>query len=253
MLKKLTKPDVSVDLKDSDFAKLDLKDKEFHPDYFIFQVDALKQIRQALDNPQFYQHFIIAGDEGAGKRSSTTSLLKKEYSTKNKFPKFYYFRKSNSIVEDPEYKEGLTPLFDPDAETTPIIYDPTPNTMSLVGIPTEKKYHPGNLIKATGGFLILPIARLVQEPVVYDLLKSCLLTEKIDFINLPELNFFQSLDRTLPQFPINVRVILIGEDHMYEQLLKRDSNLHEVFKMKIDLEYEAELNKKKYFSFLRIN
>lgn len=249
MLKKLTKPDVSVDLKDSDFAKLDLKDKEFHPDYFIFQVDALKQIRQALDNPQFYQHFIIAGDEGAGKRSSTTSLLKKEYSTKNKFPKFYYFRKSNSIVEDPEYKEGLTPLFDPDAETTPIIYDPTPNTMSLVGIPTEKKYHPGNLIKATGGFLILPIARLVQEPVVYDLLKSCLLTEKIDFINLPELNFFQSLDRTLPQFPINVRVILIGEDHMYEQLLKRDSNLHEVFKMKIDLEYEAELNKKNISRF----
>lgn len=41
-------------------------------------------------------------------------------------------------MEDPEYKEGLTPLFDPDSETTPIIYDPTPNTMSLVGIPTEK-------------------------------------------------------------------------------------------------------------------
>lgn len=66
-VKKLTKPDVSVDLKDTDFAKLDLKDKEFHPDYFIFQVEALKQIRQALDNPQFYKHFILAGDEGAGK------------------------------------------------------------------------------------------------------------------------------------------------------------------------------------------
>ena len=38
-LKKLTKPDVSVDLKDSDFAKLDLKDKEFHPTQYLFLVE----------------------------------------------------------------------------------------------------------------------------------------------------------------------------------------------------------------------
>jgi predicted ATP-dependent protease len=248
MLKKLTKTDVTVDLKDSDF-KPEPKEKDFHSDYFVFQIEALKQIRLALDNPQFFRHFIITGEEGSGKRSSVVNLLRKEYSEKIKFPKKYYFRKSNTIVTDPEIKEGLTPLFDPDAETTPVIFDATPNTMSLVGIPTEKKYYPGNLVKAAGGFLILPISKLVEDPIVYDLLKSCLLYEQIDFINLPEKSFFQPLDRTLPQFPLDARIILIGEDHVYEQLLKKDHNLHEVFKMKVDLETEAELTKKNIARF----
>jgi predicted ATP-dependent protease len=248
MLKKLTKTDVVLDLKDTDF-KLEPKEKDFHADYFVFQIEPLKQIRLALDNAQFFKHFIITGEEGSGKRTSIINLIKKEYSEKIKTPKKFFFRKSNTIVTDPEIKEGLTPLFDPDAETTPVLYDATPNTMSLVGIPTEKRYHPGNLVKSSNGFLILPIARLLNDPVVYDLLKSCLLNEFIDFINLPELEFFQTLDRTLPQFPVDARVILIGEEHSYEQLLKKDPNLHEIFKMKIDLETEAELSKKNIARF----
>ncbi|MCE9501867.1 MAG: AAA family ATPase [Leptospira sp.] len=244
MLKKLSYSDITIDLKDSDFGKNDLKEKEIHPDYFLFQGEALKQIRFALDNPVFFEHFIITGSEGIGKRSGIIELIKKEYTAKNHFTKYYYFRKNNSVIEDPDYKEGLVALFDPDIETTPVVYDPSPNTMGLVGIPTEKKYHPGNLIKATGGYLILPLFKLVSEPNVYEVLKSCLSTGKIDFINLPELNFFQALDRTLPQFPIHVRVILIGEDYLYEQLLKKDSDLRETFKMKIDLETDAEINKK---------
>jgi hypothetical protein len=57
MLKKLTKPDVSVDLKDTDFAKLDLKDKEFHPDYFIFQVEALKADSTGIRQSSILQTF----------------------------------------------------------------------------------------------------------------------------------------------------------------------------------------------------
>ncbi|MCC6275635.1 MAG: AAA family ATPase [Leptospiraceae bacterium] len=116
--------------------------------------------------------------------------------------------------------------------------------MGLMGVPTEKRYQPGNLIKATGGFLILPLFKLINEPYLYEVLKSCLVTERLDFLNLPETEFFQSFDRALPQFPLQLRVILIGEDYLYEQLIKKDSDLSETFGMKIELEYEAELNKK---------
>lgn len=240
MSKKLNPSDVFVDLKDKDFQVP--RGKRFSTDYFIFQEDALKLIRQALDNPEFYPHFLITGMEGTGKRSGLISLLKTEYSKKQDIKKFYYSRQSNSIVEDPVITKDLTPLFDMDCTTSPVIYDPTPNTMSLVGIPAERKYHPGNLVKAYGGYLILPLFKLVTEPNVFNVLKSCLLNEAIDFINLPEVNFFQDLDRTLPQFPIHVRVILIGEEYLVEQLLKKDNSLGDVFKLKVDLEYEADVN-----------
>ena len=215
MLKKLNPKDVSVEFKDKDF--LIKGGKRFSTEYFIFQEESLKVIRQALDNPDFYPHFIITGQEGSGKRSGILSLLKKEYSKKNTDLKYFYSRQSNSILQNPSNSEGFTPLFDIERSTTPIIYDPTPSTMSLVGIPAERKYHPGNLVKAYGGYLILPLFKLVNEPNVFDVLKSCLLNGAIDFINLPEVNFFQYMDRTLPQFPINVRVILIGEEYLVEQ------------------------------------
>jgi len=239
MSKKLSSEDVFINLKDKDF--LLPRGKRTPTDYFIFQEDALKVIRQALDNPEFYPHFLITGMEGTGKRSGLISLLKTEYSKKKDIKKFYYSRQSNSIIEDPVITKDLTPLFDTDCSTSPVIYDPTPNTMSLVGIPAERKYHPGNLVKAYGGYLILPLFKLVTEPNVFNVLKSCLLNEAIDFINLPEVNFFQDLDRTLPQFPIHVRVILIGEEYLVEQLLKKDNSLGDVFKLKVDLEYEAEV------------
>jgi predicted ATP-dependent protease len=250
MLKKLNPKDVSVEFKDKDFVVKN--GKHFSTEYFIFQEESLKVIRQALDNPEFYPHFIITGQEGSGKRSGILSLLKKEYSKKNTDKKYYYSRQTNSILENPSNSEGLTPLFDIEKSDTPIIYDPTPNTMSLVGIPAERKYHPGNLVKAYGGYLILPLFKMVSEPNVFDVLKSCLLNGTIDFINLPEVNFFQYMDRTLPQFPINVRVILIGEEYLVEQLLKKDMSLGDVFKLKIDLEYESDLNEKniKRFSVL---
>jgi predicted ATP-dependent protease len=249
MLKKMTPNDVSIVLKDSDFSKPNSSDKSFTPDYFIFQSNAVKQIRTALDNPNFYPNFIIAGPEGAGKRSGLINLLEKEYSRKRNFQKYYYSRRSGAVIQNPVSLDGLTPLFGQENDKVPIIYDPTPNIMSLVGIPTEKKYHPGNLIKASGGFLILPIFKLISEPNVYDVLKSCLLSKVIDFINLPELNFFQTMDRTLPQFPIDVRVILIGEEYHFEQLIKKDYGLGDIFKLKIDLEYEIELNKKNISRF----
>ncbi len=248
MLKKLTKNDITVELKETEF-KLEPKEKDFHTDYFIFQIEPLKQIRHTLDNPQFFKHFILTGEEGFGKRSSIVNLIKKEYSEKIKSPKKFFFRKSNTIVTDPEIKEGLTPLFDPDAETTPVIFDPTPSIMSLVGIPTDKKYYPGNLIKASGGYLVLPIDKLIKDTLTYEILKASILSESIDFINLPELQFYQALDRMLPQFPVDARIILIGEEHQYEQLLKRDPNLHEVFKVKIDLETEGEVSKKNLARF----
>ncbi|MBE7413450.1 MAG: AAA family ATPase [Leptospiraceae bacterium] len=244
MLKKLTNSDVKVEIKEADFGKNELKEKEIHPDYFLFQSDALKQIRFALDNPKIFPHFVITGSEGIGKRSGILSLLKKEYITKNTYTKYYYFRKNNSIIEDPDYKEGLVALFDPDIETTSIVYDPTPSVMGLMGVPTEKRYQPGNLIKATGGYLVLPMFKLLNEPYLYDVLKSCLVTERLDFANLPEVSFFQSFDRALPQFPLQLRVILIGEDYLYEQLMKKDSDLRETFGIKIELDYEAELSKK---------
>ncbi|MDX1960070.1 MAG: AAA family ATPase [Leptospiraceae bacterium] len=248
MLKKLVNKDTEVLLKEQDF-RITSKKKSSASEYFLFQSNAINQLRTALDNPLFYPNFILTGTEGTGKRSGILSLLNKEYSQKRPHKQFYYSRRNGTVLSNPKNLEGLSPLFDPEIKEAPIIYDPTPSTMSLVGIPTEKKYHPGNLVKSCGGFLILPIFRLVTDSNAYDVLKSCLLNHSIDFINLPELSFFQDLDRTLPKFPLDTRVILIGEEYYFEQLIKKDPGIGDIFKLKIDLEFEAELNKTNLHKF----
>jgi predicted ATP-dependent protease len=249
MLKKLLSKDLSVTIKLSESKKVE---KDPQQGYFIFQEEAVGNLRYALNHPNFYKHIIITGDEGLGKRVGIQSLLKREYQKKLSCKKYYYLRTNNTIVFDPDYTEGMIPLFDTDADLSPVIYDPTPSTVSLVGLPFEKKYHAGSLVKGCGGFLILPIHRLFEDKHLYDILRSCLVTEKIDFMKLPELNFFQKMDRTFPHIPIDVRVILIGTEDSYNYLYSIDNDLHEVFPIRIDLESEAEINKKNISKFFTL-
>lgn len=252
MLKFLQAKDISIDIKDSEIGKFEVKDKDYHPDYFIFQEEALKHLRQALRHPEFYKHIIITGPEGVGKRVGIQALLNREFSKKNQCPKYYYLRTNNTIILNPDYTDGMIPLFDSDANTTPIIYDPSPSTVDLVGIPYEKKYHPGTLVKACGGYLILPMFELIEDKHLYEILRSTLISGKINFMNLPEMNFYQKMDRTLPCLPIDVRVILIGSEDSYEALYRRDNDLHEVFSFRVDMADEADLTKKNNAKFFTL-
>ncbi len=257
MLKKLSHQDITVEIPEHFFKTKPAHQK--NSEFFIFQPKALEQIRLALEHPDFFPHFVITGMDGLGKMSGILSLLQKEYSAKRLKEKLYLDRMSKKVVPESLVSEEVLnaetlfePLFDIHCKGTPIVYDPNPSIMSLVGIPSKDSYHPGSLVKAFGGFLILPLTRMTSEPAVFDVLRSCLITEGIDFMNLPELLFFQKYDRTLPRLPISTRVILVGEEHHFDQLIKKDSTVIELFKMRADLEYEAVLNEKNAgkFSFL---
>ncbi|MCB1191041.1 MAG: AAA family ATPase [Leptospiraceae bacterium] len=212
MLKKLTINDLSVSLKDEDFEVTAQKLKNSHPEYFLFQDKALEHIRVAIDNPSFYKHFVIVGPNGSGKKDGIIQLLNKEYKT-------------------------------------PVIYEPFPNVTGLIGLPNKNEYYPGRIVQARGGFLILPLEQLIKDTYCYDILKSCLLLEKIQFGYLPELLFYQNFDRTYPDIPIDLRVILVGEEYHFEHLYRKDMDLIDVFKMKIELEDEVNLNKNNITKF----
>lgn len=243
-MKKLTYKNVGIDLNEANF-KYSPNDKNLNTEFFLFQEEPLNQIKYAIENPAFFQHFVICGPEGSGKRTGIINLLSNKYSTKINVPKLYYIKSNHSIVENTtgEYIEGATPLFDPNCKTTPIVYEPSPTIMGLLGIPEHGHYYPGSLVKANGGYLILPISKLVNDFSIYETLGSCLENNYIDFKKLPEMNFYQKYDRTLPHIPVSVRVILIGEDYQYEQLVKKDNEIDQLFTMKIELDFEAELNK----------
>ncbi len=206
MLKKLTINDLAVTLKDEEFVVTPQKLKNSHPEYFLFQDKALEHIKIAIDNPIFYKHFVIVGPNGSGKKDSIINFLKKEH------------------------KE-------------PVVYEPFPSVTGLIGLPTKDEYFPGRIVQASGGFLVLPLEQIIKDSNCYDILKSCLLLEKIQFGYMPELLFYQNFDRTHPDIPINVRVILVGEEYTFEHLYRKDMDLIDVFKMKIELEDEVYLNK----------
>ncbi len=133
---------------------------------------------------------------------------------------------------------------------TPFVVDSYPTFSSLLGLFVS----PGSFQKAEGGFLVLPISRLIADFQLYDFIRVTLDNSYIDRNYLPETNFFGSnvRDRYNQKIFISCRVILIGDEEQFEQLLRYDNYIGDIFKMKVDLDYEAKATKENIQTFVKI-
>jgi predicted ATP-dependent protease len=246
MLKKLTAEDVAVPFFQKKISKASKKSSKFNFQYFLFQEEALKVLRHALNHPSIYPNIILTGADGTGKRTGILELLKTEYGKISPFPKYYYSPEDNHISI--QKSENSIQLFGKETNQTPVVYELNPNFTNVFGGFQNGKFLPGHLIQSSGGFLIIPINRLLDQA-FYDFLKNSLFLQKIDFKSLPENYFLKDFPRNFPPIPIYTRVILLGDEHSFERLLKIDNGLGDVFKIKVDLEYEADLNLENFHKF----
>ena len=135
-----------------------------------------------------------------------------------------------------------------DAKGAFVMMETNPTYQNLVG-KTEKEAQFGALVtdftmirggslhKANNGYLIIPVEELLRNPLSYESLKRSLRNECI-IIEEPQERFgFISTKSLKPQpIPLKVKVILIGNPYLYQQLLILDMEFSEFFKVKAEFD-----------------
>jgi lon-related putative ATP-dependent protease len=130
----------------------------------------------------------------------------------------------------------------------PVIMETNPTYHNLLGR-TEKEAQFGSLTtdfsmirggavhKANGGYLILPVEGLLQNPFSYDGLKRDLKDGKL-IIEEPEERYgFLSVKTLKPQpIPLSEKVILIGDPYIYQLMFSLDTDFRELFKIKAEFD-----------------
>ncbi|MCJ7554061.1 MAG: AAA family ATPase [Ignavibacteriaceae bacterium] len=110
----------------------------------------------------------------------------------------------------------------------------------------------GSLIRANGGFLVLNVYHLFEEPGVWKTLKRVLTYHKLEIQEAPYL--FQMSPTSLKPQPIDIdtKVILIGSDLIYSYLSQREYDFKKMFKVKADFDYEIERSDEVLIEYARV-
>jgi predicted ATP-dependent protease len=110
----------------------------------------------------------------------------------------------------------------------------------------------GSLLRANGGYLVLNVYHLFEEPGVWKTLKRVLTYNKLEMQDAPTL--FPLASTSLKPEPINIdtKIILIGSDYIYSLLSTHEYDFKKMFKIKADFDYEIKRNNKVVHDYSRV-
>jgi lon-related putative ATP-dependent protease len=112
----------------------------------------------------------------------------------------------------------------------------------------------GSAHRANGGFLIIPVRRLLMNPIAYDSLKRTITEEKLEIEDVRERYGLISTKTLSPEpIPFNAKVVLIGDPRLYYMLYQLDPDFKEIFKVKSEFGTEMDRtdeNVRKYAKFI---
>ncbi|MEJ2692409.1 MAG: ATP-binding protein [Candidatus Thiodiazotropha sp.] len=130
----------------------------------------------------------------------------------------------------------------------PIVYEDLPGYNNLIGR-VEHRAHlgaletdftmirPGALHRANGGYLILDALKLLMQPFAWETLKRVLQSAEIRIESLAQITSLVSTQSLEPEpIPLDVKVILLGDRHIYYLLDAYDPEFSELFKVAADFD-----------------
>ena len=110
----------------------------------------------------------------------------------------------------------------------------------------------GSLLRANGGYIVLNVMHLFEEPGVWKTLKRVLTYNKLEFQDSPTI--FQMSTTTLKPEPIDIelKVLLIGSQYIYSMLSAYEYDFKKMFKVKADFDYEIKRSDKVLTEYARV-
>ncbi len=95
----------------------------------------------------------------------------------------------------------------------------------------------GLLQQAHGGYLMLPVEKVLSDMTLWNSLKAALMGKKLSF-SVPQDN--QLVPYHLPDFPLELTLVLIGEPAHFYALQALDGEFERLFKVQVEFESELE-------------
>ncbi len=130
----------------------------------------------------------------------------------------------------------------------PVIYEQNPTFQNLFGqvdvasfqgatYTSYRLIRPGAFHKANGGYLLIEAEKLLNQPMVWSRLKLALKTQSITIEN-PYSELTQSSTYSLQpeKIPLDVKVVLLGDSHIYYMLQEYDQEFTELFRVLADFD-----------------
>ncbi len=136
----------------------------------------------------------------------------------------------------------------------PVIVDYNPTYYNLLGkyeyenefgsVSTDFSLIKAGLFhQANSGFLILQAKDVLSNIQSWECLKRALRTKQISVENLKEQMGLVSMSTLKPEpIPIDIKVILVGNEQLYHLLYEFDEDFSKLFKVKVDFEEEMDWN-----------
>jgi predicted ATP-dependent protease len=148
----------------------------------------------------------------------------------------------------------------------PIVFEPNPHWFNVFGkierralmgtyISDHSMIKPGAVQLANGGYLILNIRDVLLNSGVWEGLKRVIKTKEVRVEDPGEQFGFFTPQGMRPQpMPVEVKIVVMGDDSIYQLLSLYDEDFWEMFKVKVDFDYQmkrSDENIKSYTCFIR--
>ncbi len=104
---------------------------------------------------------------------------------------------------------------------------------------------PGSLHRANGGFLIVRVEDILSQPQAWEGLLRCLRSNRLEMDD-PDEQYDPVRTRTIQPEPIDldVKIVLLGTDELYEILLDADERFAKLFKIKAHMQESIARNQR---------
>ena len=135
-----------------------------------------------------------------------------------------------------------------ETDGAPVIVERNPTYSNLVGT-IEKEMQmgalttdftmvkAGSILRANGGFLLLPLEDLLRNPYGWDALKRALDSGELQIEELQQQLGLMSVKSLKPQpVPLATKVVLVGDPTLFSLLHAYDKGFRELFKVRADLD-----------------
>src|SRR5512136_2037670 len=134
-------------------------------------------------------------------------------------------------------------------EKTPIVIETAPTFKNLFGTIEREvdrsglwrtdftHIKAGSLLRANGGFIVFDALEALIEPGVWTFLKRTLKSREMNMQPYDPFSFLPSAIKPEP-IPLDIKVILIGDDYLYYLLYNLERDFKEIFKTKAQFDTE---------------
>lgn len=150
-------------------------------------------------------------------------------------------------------------------EGAPVIVETTPTYKNLFGTIERDierfgfwttdftKIKAGSLLKANGGYLVFDALDALSEPGVWEMLKRTLKSGLFTIQNFDPYGIISTAMKPEP-IPLDIKVIMIGDEYLYSRLYNYVEDFKKIFKIKASFDTEMpnnHENRTAYVSFIK--